>query len=763
MLRCCILAPHWQGEIAPAQLSVDGQHIKLHSITCAIACRTPAARPPPWHCTLLHPFCVTQTATTPWLQRLRRRFGLPPGKSGATMRHRPLAQSTRRRSNLHGAPLQQNMCHAVQKQTSCRNVCAITSAYKANLQHSASHSLLCRLSAKAMEIAAHGAAMSADLRRLFASPTLRAPGSAQPNGAAPAQPSGPQKQIYAPPAVLLAAMSLPSALPDASSAARHSLLCNTLTLLLNASHDCAAAVRALAQPQVLQQLVDLLGLALHQLEGSLPADVDIDDGATTLAGGLACLLVNIVERSPPAARQVEVMVPAVAQALSRHSSQSRELLTPGLPECASQCLDHIAKAKQPATPGHPAEPHSSVHQADRVGAVAVVPITEPPARAEAQPAVPAPASEHKAAATPPLQGERAAGGKATGRRRAGRASPIKPAAAFCLQASDELAACAAFHSTALGTAPSSNRAPAVTQHDESCHAGSIEARFPCAAHSTPEALAHAAAAAGTEAAKPSPPASPASAHAACKPSPALRKATPHTSYRADALSQHASPSSRTSLIFAHHQQLKSVLHACVQQMDAYEPDSASFQGLLKGSHVRETRLAPGAGGAGAVQGTVTAAVSLLDADYQKANRCKHDCSNVDAEARQTADGHAGRNGDNGEGDGAADAAMLQEAAQLKKHAMLAHVRTVLCVLLGCLLMYSDRAAGLGPGALPAIKLAVRKAVRQQQGADGEFSDVQRALLAWSERLSGRGALVASSSEVCLHGLRSRLCRLACVA
>jgi hypothetical protein len=174
-----------------------------------------------------------------------------------------------------------------------------------------------RLSARALDIAAHGALLSPHLRLLFASPTVANAASATPSH----QPA-PAAQRK-PAAMQLAALSVPAAAPTRDDAPRRALLCNTLTLLLNCTHDCAAACRTLARPATLARITNLLSNVLASFVGALEGDhagdgdsaaegSAVDEAHATYICGLVCLLVNVVERNARAAEALAFMVPCAA-------------------------------------------------------------------------------------------------------------------------------------------------------------------------------------------------------------------------------------------------------------------------------------------------------------------------------------------------------------------------------------------------------------------------------------------------------------------
>lgn len=140
-----------------------------------------------------------------------------------------------------------------------------------------------------LDLASHAAVLSATMQRLFCTARFVCdPGSPHSQGPPPAD---------AAPPVLAVLATLPEKPPPQSDAAAQEMMCTALTFLLNVSHNSRAACALLAAQQPLTHTVTLLTAVLSVLTAQLRPPQHVSRATATIASGLLCLLVNLVERS----------------------------------------------------------------------------------------------------------------------------------------------------------------------------------------------------------------------------------------------------------------------------------------------------------------------------------------------------------------------------------------------------------------------------------------------------------------------------------
>jgi hypothetical protein len=206
------------------------------------------------------------------------------------------------------------------------------------LQLGALHVDTCRLAGKTLDLASHAAVLSGQLQIFFSMtplskpPPIRTRSGTPPNHACPLSTLDPllsqqsrmpvtggdshaaaASQAHSPP-LLLVALALPEHCPPDDNNEQQELLCNMLTFLVNASHDCDVACAVLTAPRPLHCIVKLLISVLDTFERCLLPEATCDEPSATFASGLLCLLVNVTERNPGAAERIAFMAPAILPA-----------------------------------------------------------------------------------------------------------------------------------------------------------------------------------------------------------------------------------------------------------------------------------------------------------------------------------------------------------------------------------------------------------------------------------------------------------------
>ena len=555
-----------------------------------------------------------------------------------------------------------------------------------------------------MDAAAQAALLSPRLQALFATPTAPAIGS----------------QKRAPSAVQLVVASMPAAMPAASCGAHRALLCSTLTFLLNATNDCNGACRALTRPAALQRLANLLSAALAALlpvqdTGIATADsACFDEESAAQACGLACLLVNVVERNASAAHALAFTdtAPRVT-APGRHASAACEAAANGAKgsedtgmandsqndpkepsqeelDWAALELEVAAASERPAALVHGMDDKQAQAQANTkrdqcdvqatnlpqpqdsgnfaAHMFAATPVAQSPAPRASTPACtqrnPANGSRPNSATQPALQllksrqssqGLLTPGQKPAGKRRASRGSPQSAAAAAKLQALVVSASSFEDSQPALHNIAAKEQTP------------SMAALTQAAEHAVRGLEADSASAAGNQS-------------LSCSTSAAIPQRVPTLQQR---VTSAASVACNQSLSC-------STLHMLTQAIDAL---NAAAQAAGKHKSCTQSR------------------------------------------------------GSSPHSQGASDSPDAQERRMLQS-VVLVRVHTVVCILVGCLLMHSAEAeASLGSKLhLLHVKSAVQQAVHSQARQQGE-TDVQQALLEWASVRNGARSRSTSPQDL----------------